>query len=578
MYSKVCYAAAGSYRRWLKGFKGMQEMLKRFAVFILILILTAAISDAPFVFADSSQQEDVFVITSISPQREDVFAGTAIEDTDAYEFFIESMIFQVFVSRQGSLPMRAFVPISSWNISAYNPNVPGVYTIHGEIDYSSFAIRNFPDAVLENPENLRPAIIITVHEPRVPVIDEESIRRGSRQESGVRHWTDSLDFTVNGLNPHLGWDITVWQSNDDGDTWLNITSSGRLSMATDGFTVSGLEESRDYGFKINVNGDGVLQGMSEPVFVTLDENNEYGINVGGERTGRRPDGSDVLTPIDPDDDPNDTPKPPPTQTPTPPAPTPTPTPEQTRTRTSTPPHTHASAQSQSPAQDGATSPAPDVASSQQNPVPQQTPAQSSNTANGSDSSAEYDIIGETAVLKNQTVTLAMLEQFAQKGLSVTFTLPTGTLTLDSDAVKSTLAAASGADVTVSLTQAVSLTEAQQSAVNPDDIVYKITMMSGTQLISSFDGNLTVTVPYFGNIPVVVWYLSNDGELDGVWFRYDLSEQTVSFMTNHLSIYVVAPVTEAHPDSWTLVWITGGISLIAAGLFLIIWRRREKRSI
>jgi len=141
-------------------------------------------------------------------------------------------------------------------------------------------------------------------------------------------------------------------------------------------------------------------------------------------------------------------------------------------------------------------------------------------------------------------------------------------------VKSTVAAASGSDITLSLTQAVSLTEAQREAINPDDLVFKITMMSGSRSISSFDGYITVTVPYYGHMPVAVWYLSNDGILDGVWFRYDTTEKTVSFMTNHLSLYVVAPITESYPNSWVPVGVTGVISIMIAGAFFIFWRKRE----
>jgi hypothetical protein len=167
-----------------------------------------------------------------------------------------------------------------------------------------------------------------------------------------------------------------------------------------------------------------------------------------------------------------------------------------------------------------------------------------------------------------------IQQFAEAELSVTFTLPLGTLTLGPDAVKSTVAAAYGADITVSLTQAINLTDAQQGAINPDDLVFKITMMSGSQFINSFDGYITITVPYYGHMPVAVWYLSSDGVLDGVWFRYDTAEKTVSFMTDHLSLYVVAPITDPYPNSWISVGITGIISVIIAAVFFIFWRRRE----
>jgi hypothetical protein len=63
-------------------------------------------------------------------------------------------------------------------------------------------------------------------------------------------------------------------------------------------------------------------------------------------------------------------------------------------------------------------------------------------------------------------------------------------------------------------------------------------------------------------------------MDGVWFRYDTTERTVSFMTNHLSVYVVAVVNEPYPNGWLLVGATGLISLIIAAGFFIFLRKRE----
>jgi len=197
---------------------------------------------------------------------------------------------------------------------------------------------------------------------------------------------------------------------------------------------------------------------------------------------------------------------------------------------------------------------------------------------------EYNITNETVMLDSYTLQIYQLDRIADAGLSVTFTLPMGTFTLDPDAVKSTLAAASGADIAISLTKADNLTEAQLESINPEDLVFKITMMaidsegSVISYINSFDGYITVTVPYHGHMPVAVWYLCNDGMLEGVWFRYDRQEQTVSFMTNHLSLYVVAPITESYPNGWMTVAVTGIISIIIAGVFFVFWHKRENKKV
>ena len=199
-------------------------------------------------------------------------------------------------------------------------------------------------------------------------------------------------------------------------------------------------------------------------------------------------------------------------------------------------------------------------------------------------SISISISNETVLLDNNTMPLSSLNKVADAGLSVTFTLSMGTFTLDPDAIRSTIAAANGADITISLTQtqAIDLTQAQQEVINPDDLVFRITMVSTDyesgiiQYINNFDGYITVTVPYHGHMPVAVWYLCNEGILDGVWFRYDRQEQTVSFMTNHLSLYVVAPILESFSYSWIIVGVTGAISILIAGVFYVYWRKREKR--
>lgn len=592
---------------------------------------------------------DVFVITSIlpSPLRHVTMLGTAFEEMDIYDDIAQITI-MVFTNGPNGFA-RLFLPLLSWDISAYNPDVPGTYTIYGEINYSAFT-----GGIIKNPDNLRPALTITVSAPRVPVIDPGSIRRERWRENNVWHWGNMLWFFVEKLNPWLGWDITVWKSDDDGDTWHEITDPALLVIETDTVYIYGLEEGHDYGFKIGVSGDGILQGISEPVFVTLDEARDGGILIGGDRTGRRPDGTNNLSPTPPpptpapepptpeteppyippqptfEPEPSPTPTPTPVPTPTP-TPTPIPTPEPEPELTLTPPPTPEPEPTPSPT--SAPTPAPEhiptpipsptpepepepepIPTSAPIPPPEPTPpplptptsepepepepepspepipttpppltptpapapipAPDSYTVFIHNFSEEYNLSNGTVVLEDYTLPLAEFEQFAEAGLSVTFTLPSGTLTLDPSAVKSAVAAASGSDITLSFTRAENLTEAQQQSVNPDDLVFKITMMSGSQFISAFDGYITVTVPYYGHMPVAVWYLSNDGMLDGVWFRYDTTEKTVSFMTNHLSLYVVAPITEAFSSNWTSVGVTGAISVVIAGVFFIFWRKRE----
>ena len=83
-----------------------------------------------------------------------------------------------------------------------------------------------------------------------------------------------------------------------------------------------------------------------------------------------------------------------------------------------------------------------------------------------------------------------------------------------------------------------LTAAQQTAVKPDDLVFNISASSGAQTIRNFDGTITVSVPYDGPTPVTVWYLDSAGNLETMTCAYNAETKTVTFMTNHLSLYVI----------------------------------------
>lgn len=86
---------------------------------------------------------------------------------------------------------------------------------------------------------------------------------------------------------------------------------------------------------------------------------------------------------------------------------------------------------------------------------------------------------------------------------------------------------------------------------------------GTKNITEFDGELTIDVPYKGELPVTVWYLNDKGELQKLESRY--KNGVVSFVLNHLSLYVIGgdeakeetetevkwvnPFVDVNEDSW-----------------------------
>ncbi|MCL2719397.1 MAG: YDG domain-containing protein, partial [Lachnospiraceae bacterium] len=156
----------------------------------------------------------------------------------------------------------------------------------------------------------------------------------------------------------------------------------------------------------------------------------------------------------------------------------------------------------------------------------------------------------TAVLPGNALSL-----LTDAELSLELKLPQGTLFLDSEALKSAVGQADGTDITATLNQlkVSDIPVSQRQNVRGSDLIFSITLSSGSQKITHFDGELiAITVPYDGKIPVFVWYLRDDGELELVESTYNEVTKTVTFYTNHLSLYVVGPdesiADEMTPDS------------------------------
>lgn len=174
-----------------------------------------------------------------------------------------------------------------------------------------------------------------------------------------------------------------------------------------------------------------------------------------------------------------------------------------------------------------------------------------------------------------TLPKAALDDFAEAGLDVAIMMPEGTVMLSGEAAASVSGQAGGNTVSVELKQVPvsSLTTAQREAVKTGDRIIDINMLSGTQKISEFDGELTVTVPYDGGLPAAVWYLNDDGELEKLDCTYNAEAGTVSFKLDHLSLYVVGRDTDASvwvnpfSDVFQSDWFYAGVEYaVTNGLF------------
>lgn len=149
------------------------------------------------------------------------------------------------------------------------------------------------------------------------------------------------------------------------------------------------------------------------------------------------------------------------------------------------------------------------------------------------------VSGVTAAELPKTAVTAMNEA----GLDVTFVLSGGSITLNKDAVASVAEQAEESSMKLELKQVApaSLTNEQKEAVKSGDLVLDINISSGMKKISSFDGTLTITVPYNGPRPVAVWYLNDKGDLEKLSCTF--KDGAVSFDLDHLSLYIVGQDTE-----------------------------------
>ena len=176
--------------------------------------------------------------------------------------------------------------------------------------------------------------------------------------------------------------------------------------------------------------------------------------------------------------------------------------------------------------------------------------------------------GETITIdasRRSSVTLPSggLEDAASNENDLTVKLENGDVTLSPEALS---AVTEQAGTTVTLTvvpvDTDELNSRQQEAVG-DAPVFNLTLRSGSQFITDFDGGLvTVSLPYElpdGQEPdgVVVWYLDDQGNITPCETMYDVRTETVIFTTNHFSLYVIGyeksvasdPFTDVSASDW-----------------------------
>lgn len=148
--------------------------------------------------------------------------------------------------------------------------------------------------------------------------------------------------------------------------------------------------------------------------------------------------------------------------------------------------------------------------------------------------------------------------FGRAGLGLTIKMPKGSLTLDVDAAASIASQATGSNLRMELKEVAqaSLTAAQQQGVEDGSLIIDINIYSADKKIGSFEGSLTIEIPYTGSELVGVWYLNDEGELEKLESTF--ANGVVTFALDHLSLYVIGedkapvftnPFTDVNAGDW-----------------------------
>ena len=171
---------------------------------------------------------------------------------------------------------------------------------------------------------------------------------------------------------------------------------------------------------------------------------------------------------------------------------------------------------------------------------------------------------------------------------------------DAAALAEKVSQAGGADITISIKQAVEnvLSAAQQAAVG-DRVAFDINVTSGGVHISDMGGKITIHAPYElrdGETAegIVVYYVDDEGNKEKCETSYDSVKKRVNWKTDHLSVYMLAhdaPATDDAPavdnapaddatqnDSGNSVGLWIGVVLVvlvAAIVVLMILIKRKK---
>lgn len=170
-----------------------------------------------------------------------------------------------------------------------------------------------------------------------------------------------------------------------------------------------------------------------------------------------------------------------------------------------------------------------------------------------------------------TISSDDLKTIADAGADMKLAGDVGTVSVSPSASKTL--ASSGKDVNVSIGKAskAGLNPTQQGMVG-DNPVFQLKATVGEDSVHELGGDVTVTIPYIlkdGQDPdnIIVYYVDDDGRLHSMITEYDAATNTVSFVTDHFSYYMIGEAgIETTPQTIeggnTLIYVAAAVAVVA----------------
>jgi len=131
-----------------------------------------------------------------------------------------------------------------------------------------------------------------------------------------------------------------------------------------------------------------------------------------------------------------------------------------------------------------------------------------------------------------------MRSFAEAGLGVQILLPQGSVHFSPEAALSAAQQARRNTIYVSIFSPArsSLTTVQRDTLRPNDVIYRVRILSGNQIIRQFDGDVTVNVRRSVSTPFGVWHLDDAGVLTSVYSAEN--GPNITFVSSIVSIFVI----------------------------------------